>query len=90
MFAVAQTNIHLYMCTCTYLLSPDAYLTFAETLEGAYNIQTRSYTLIVVYSYDDTCRTGIRAYRDWKLSSKFELLISVLSVSVGGRKCRFT
>ena len=30
------------------------------------------------------CRTGIRAYRDWKLSSKFKLLISVLSVSVAG------
>ena len=31
-----------------------------------------------------TCRTGIHAYRDWRLSSKLKLLISVLSVSVVG------
>ena len=30
------------------------------------------------------CRTGIHAYRDWWLSSKLKLLISVLSVSVVG------
>ena len=29
----------------------------------------------------EPCRTGIHAYRDWKLSSKFKLFMSVLSVS---------
>ena len=30
------------------------------------------------------CRTGIHAYRDWRLSSKLKLLINVFSVSVVG------
>ena len=33
---------------------------------------------------EEDCRTGIHAYRDWRLSSKLKLLISVLSVSVVG------
>ena len=32
----------------------------------------------------EPCRTGIHAARDWRLSSKFKLFMSVLSVSVVG------
>ena len=36
------------------------------------------------FHYVRPCRTSIHAYRDWKLSSKFELLISAIPVSVAG------
>ena len=47
-------------------------------------LQKTSPVLVGFLHRNPSCRTGIHAYRDWWLSLKLKLLISLLSVSVVG------
>ena len=52
LLALEETNLHRYMYPCTYLFSPDLYVTRANT-----HARAHPYTLNDVYSGDNTQRS---------------------------------